>query len=141
MVCSNLAFSGEISYKRKHTLYGHRDFTAQIMSAVSRVQVSREVEAARFERWANHSLTDDQARSFVFELFGRGVIPHRLFSTVYKELNESRFDDFAGGFTVWTLFNRLTTCLRERATTRAADHAIETQAVIRSIESSLVKGV
>ena len=134
-VCSNLAFSGEISYKRKHTLNGLSDFSGQVVNAISKIQAYREVEAARFQRWANHSLTSDQVGAFVLELFGRGLLPQRLFGEVYSELSDSRYDDFAGGFNAWTLFNRLTTVLNQRATTRAADHAIETQAVIKSIEN------
>jgi hypothetical protein len=141
MVCSNLAFSGEISYKRKHTLNGLSDFSSQVINAISKIQAYREVEAARFQRWANHSLTADQVGAFVLELFGRGLLPQRLFGEVYAELSDSRFDDFAGGFNAWTLFNRLTTVLNQRATSRAADHAIETQGVIRSIESKFFASV
>jgi hypothetical protein len=140
-VCSNLAFSGEISYKRKHTLNGLSDFSSQVVNAISKIQAYREVEAARFQRWANHSLTADQVGAFVLELFGRDLLPQRLFSEVYAELSDSRYDDFAGNFNAWTLFNRLTTVLNQRAITRAADHAIETQGVIKSIESKFFASV
>lgn len=140
-VCSNLAFSGEISYKRKHTLNGLSDFSSQVVNAISKIQAYREIEAARFERWANHSLTSDQVGAYVLELFGRGLLPQRLFGEVYAELSDSRYDDFAGTFNAWTLFNRLTTVLNSRATSRAADHAVETQGVIKSIENKFFASV
>lgn len=129
-VCSNLAFAGEISYKRKHTRNGLMDFRGQIEEAIERLPQYQAMESARFETWMNFELTSEQADALVLAMFEGGYIGLRQFKPVMEELRKPTFDDFKGKMTVWSLFNRITTALRARAGQRAIEHASETSQII-----------
>jgi hypothetical protein len=133
MVCSNLAFSGEISYKRRHTRNGLNDFRRQIEESIDRIPAFQSLETARFESWMNHELSQTQADALVLALFESGIIGLRQFKPVIDELRKPSFEDFAGRLTVWSLFNRITTGLRNRAEQRGISHASETSQIIRAM--------
>lgn len=133
VVCSNLAFSGEISYKRRHTRNGLDDFRRQIEESIDRLPAFQSMEAARFDSWMNHELIDHQADALVLALFESGIIGLRQFKPVMDELRNPSFDDFAGKITVWSLFNRITTALRKRAEQRGISHASETSQIMRAL--------
>lgn len=130
-VCSNLAFSGEISYKRRHTRNGFDDFRRQIDEAIDRLPAFRSMESARFDSWMNFELRPEQADALVLAMFEGGHIGMRMFRPVMDELRNPTFDDFSGRLTVWSLFNRITTALRKRADERALKHASETSRIMR----------
>ncbi len=133
-VCSNLAFAGEISYKRKHTRNGLDDFRRQIDDAIARLPQYQSAESARIESWMNFELTAEQADALVLALFESGTLGLRLFKSVMDELRRPSFVDFEGRMTVWNLFNRITTALRQRASQRAIEHASETSQLIRQFD-------
>ena len=133
-VCSNLAFAGEISYKRKHTRHGLSDFRGQISEAIERLPAYQSAESARIESWMNYELSTEQADALTLALFESGTIGLRQFKPVMEELRNPTFDDFAGKLTVWSLFNRITTALRTRASQRAIEHAGETSQLIRQLD-------
>lgn len=133
-VCSNLAFAGDISYKRKHTRHGLSDFRGQIESAIERLPQYQAMESQRIESWMNFELSTEQADALTLALFESGTLGLRQFKPVMEELRRPSFDDFQGKLTVWSLFNRITTALRARASQRAIEHAGETSQLIRQLD-------
>lgn len=133
-VCSNLAFAGDISYKRKHTRFGLDDFRNQVESAIERLPQYQAVESARIESWMNYELNAVQADALMLALFESGTLGLRQFRPVMDELRKPTFDDFGGKLTVWALFNRITTALRQRASQRAIEHSAETSQLIRQLD-------
>ena len=134
-VCSNLAFAGEISYKRKHTRHGLEDFRNQVESAIERLPAYQAMESQRFESWMNFELTAEQADALTLAMFESGTLGLRQFKPIMEELRKPSYDDFSGKLTVWSLFNRITTALRQRASQRAIEHAAETSQLIRQLDS------
>lgn len=133
-VCSNLAFAGDISYKRKHTRHGLDDFRGQVESAVERLPQYQAVESQRIESWMNYELNASQADALILALFESGTLGLRQFKPVMEEIRKPTFDDFNGKLTVWALFNRITTALRQRASQRAIEHSAETSQLIRQLD-------
>jgi hypothetical protein len=133
-VCSNLAFSGDIVFRRKHTRHGLSDFRGQISEAIERLPAYQSAESARIESWMNYELSTEQADALTLALFESGTIGLRQFKPVMEELRNPTFDDFAGKLTVWSLFNRITTALRTRASQRAIEHATETSQLVRQLD-------
>jgi len=136
-VCSNLAFAGEISYKRKHTRHGLSDFRQQVESAIERLPAYQAMESARIESWMNYELTPEQADALTLAMFESGTLGLRQFRPIMDELRQPTFDDFSGRLTVWSLFNRITTALRQRASQRALEHAGETSQLIRQLDQTI----
>jgi hypothetical protein len=137
LVCSNLAFAGEISFKRKHTRNGLDDFRGQVEAAIERLPQYQAMESARFQTWMEYELMAEQADALVLALFEGNYIGLRQFKPVMEELRRPTFDDFGGKMTVWSLFNRITTALRARAEQRAIEHASETSQIIRVLNSAI----
>jgi hypothetical protein len=133
-VCSNLAFAGEISYKRKHTRHGLEDFRHQVESAIERLPAYQAMESQRFQTWMDCELSPQQADALTLALFESGTLGLRQFKPVMEELRKPTFDEFAGKITVWALFNRITTAMRQRASQRAIEHATETSQLIRQLD-------
>jgi len=135
LVCSNLAFAGEISYKRKHTRQGLDDFRQQVESAIVRLPQYQAMESARFESWMSHELSTVQRDALILALIDSGVIGMRSVRAVLDELKKPTYDDFGDRITVWSTFNLITTALRNRAEERALEHSLQTSRLVEAMDT------
>ena len=82
----------------------------------------------------NFELNAVQADALILALFESGILGLRMFKSIMEELRRPSFVDFEGRLTLWNLFNRITTALRQRANHRAIEHASETSQLIRQFD-------
>ena len=132
-VCSNLAFCGEISYKRKHTKFGYSDFQNQITQAIDKLRAYQALESERINSWMNFEMSNHQSDALLLALFESGTISTRQFQQVLAEYRKPSFEDFSGKITLWNFFNRITTALRERGKDRPLSHSSETSQLINQL--------
>lgn len=129
-VCSNLAFCGEISFKRKHTKFGLTDFQNQITQAIDKLPAYQALESERINSWMNYEMSQHQSDALLLALFESGTISIRQFQHVIAEYRKPTYEDFSGKITLWNFFNRITTALRERGKDRPLSHSQETSQLI-----------
>ena len=133
-VCSNLAFAGEISYKRKHTKNGLSVFNGQIESAIKRLPQYQARESQRIESWTNKELSFVERDAFVLALIDSGIIGMRSIRGVLDELKQPTFEEFGGKPTVWSTFNLITTALRDRASERIQEYSTQSSRLISAMD-------
>lgn len=110
MVCANLAFGGEQSFGRKHTVNIMRDLPGLVMAAVSNTRAMAHNQQLRFERYQESKLGGVMADHMIVEMLRRGVINTTRVEKVVQEWDEPTFDH--GERTVWRLFNAVTETLK-----------------------------
>jgi len=133
-VCSNLAFAGDISYKRKHTRHGLSDFQYQVESAIERLPQYQSRESQRIESWMKKELSVTQRDALILALIDTGVIGLRSIRAVLDEMKKPTFEDFSGYPTVWSTFNLVTTALRGRANERIIEYSTQTSRLIQIMD-------
>lgn len=133
-VCSNLAFAGDISYKRKHTRFGLNDFRNQVESAIERLPQYQSLESQRIENWMKYELTTTQRDALILALIDIGVIGIRSIRAVLNELKQPTFEDFDGKPTIWSTFNVITTAMRQRANDRILEYSGQTSRLIQVMD-------
>ena len=133
-VCSNLAFAGEISYKRKHTRHGLSDFRGQIESAIKSLPAYQSAESARIESWQRRTLSFTQRDALILALIDTGIIGIRSIRGVLDEVKNPTFDDFRGEPTVWNTFNLITTAMRPRANIRIGEYSAQSSRLIQAMD-------
>ena len=108
-VCDNLTFSGDlIALRRKHT--AKFDLNADISRAIDRYQQHLAVLKGDVERLRSSAVSEVEAKGMVFDLFARGILPIRLFTTVdHYYFRED--GAFARG-TLWALHNACTRAVK-----------------------------
>lgn len=134
-VCDNLAFSAELLVRRKHTLHGERDFLRRINEAVAGLGSFREQEEGRIDRLKAMPLEADRADALILRAYEKGIIGHRELSKVLREWREPGYDDFKAQ-TGWSLYNAVTSALRDRAVKMPHSFAVATMRLHGLIEPS-----
>ena len=124
-VCDNLAFRSELLVRRKHTIHGERDFVRRIAEAVGQLDGFREQEAARIERLKETELTPDRADALLLRCYERGILGARDLPRAIREWREPGYDDFQAE-TAWSLFNAITSAMKERSCKNPQAHAVQT---------------
>ena len=134
-VCSNLAFAGELTYKRKHTVNGYDTFLHQLDDAISKLPQYQAVESERINSWMNYEMTPEQCNTLLLTLFEEKIIGIRNFHKVMDEFRNPQYQDFYGKTTVWNLFNRITTAMRERENNRPLAYASQASQIIQRLNN------
>jgi hypothetical protein len=111
-VCDNLAFSGEITISRKHTVFILRDMPSLIDSTVERIVGAWETQDVRIERYREARLNSRDAHDLVIKALDSGVICASRIPQVVHEWREPRHEAFRPR-TVWSWFNSVTECLKD----------------------------
>jgi hypothetical protein len=124
-VCDNLAFSGDlIALRRKHT--AKFDLNADISRAVDRYQahllaLQRTIAAIRED-----TISDDEAKSVIFEAFRFEVLPIRYFKRVAEAyFNPASDMTDVQPRTMWGLHNAFTRSVRDMAPAPAFEATTE----------------
>ncbi len=111
-ICDNLSFHSELLIRRKHTLNGERRFNLAIGEAVSQLTSFRDEEERRVNLLQQTELPDVLAESLILRAWERGVIGAHQLPHALKEWRNPSFEDFRPR-TAWSLFNAVTTVLRQ----------------------------
>ena len=133
-VCSNLAFAGDISYKRKHTRFGLDDFRNQVESAIERLPQYQALESQRIDSWMKFELSVTQRDALILALIDTGVIGIRSIRAVLNELKQPTYEDFDGKPTIWSTFNVVTTAMRQRVNERIIEYSTQTSRLIQAMD-------
>lgn len=112
-VCDNLAFRSELLVRRKHTVFGERDFVRRIAEAVGSLPSFQEQEALRIERMKGAELADDQADALILRGFERGIVGARELPRVLQQWRNPPHEEFRPR-TAWALLNAFTGAMKER---------------------------
>lgn len=130
-VCDNLAFTGEITIKRKQTRFNRRDIRPMIADAVGRVKGMRDNQNRRFEIYQGHNINTAKAGAVICEMFRRGIINPSRMGKVINEWDEPSRDH--GGRTSWRLFNAATEALKGSPVIELPTKTIKLQGLIDEV--------
>lgn len=106
-VCDNLAFSGEITFARKHTVNIVRDLPQLVSAAIGRLVDLRGWQDKRIAAYKTFELTDALAHDIIVRSLDRRVIGPMKLVDVVAEYRKPRHEEFAPR-TAWSLFNAYT---------------------------------
>lgn len=106
-VCDNLAFSGEISIARKHTIHIMDDLPGLVVGAVGKIAIAKQSQDKRIELYKEYFIDDYDVHDMVIKSVDYGIIPNQAIPAVLKEWREPSFEDFKSR-TAWSLFNAFT---------------------------------
>jgi hypothetical protein len=112
-VCDNLAFSSEIVFHRKHTVFINRDLPLMIETAVGRLADHWRTQNERIDRYKQTEVSRLQAIDMIVNAAESEVFPETKVMDVYREFMTPRHPEFKDK-TVWSLFNAVTENLKPR---------------------------
>lgn len=125
-VCDNLAFRAELMVRRKHSLNGAANFSADIATAVMGLTAFKESESARIATMAETAMPNERAESLILRAaVEHGIISLRQIPVVVREWEEPRHELFEPR-TAWSLFNAFTAGLANMQVRNPADLARRT---------------
>ena len=111
MVCSNLDFSGEVTFGRKHTRYIMRDLRGLVEKAFSKVQAMRILQDRRIEVYKERTPSDTEVHDFLIRSVDQKIMPNSYIPRVLKEYRTPQHEEFFNDGHVrtgWTLLNAYT---------------------------------
>lgn len=111
LVCSNLAFVGEIRVARKHTSFIRRDLPMLIGRAMEQLLTRWHDQDRRIERYKDCLLSDRDAHDMTIRALDQHVICGSLIPKVLAEWREPHHAAFQPR-TVWSWFNSVTENLK-----------------------------
>jgi len=111
MVCSNLDFSGEVTFGRKHTRNILRDLRGLVEMAFSKVQAMRILQDRRIEVYKERTPSDTEVHDFLIRSVDQKIMANSYIPKVLKEYRTPRHEEFFSDGRVrtgWTLLNAYT---------------------------------
>ena len=106
-VCDNLAFSGEVVLKRKHTSRILDDLPGILKQAVDRYADQVADQRRVFEQFQNTGIDDQDAYHTMVQAAHQNVIPYSRIRKVREEWHEPKHEEFKDR-TAWSLYNAFT---------------------------------
>lgn len=110
-VCDNLAFSGEVTFARKHTRFAAQDLPRLVADALGRLGSLRRSQEERIEGYQGKKLNDDKAYAAIVRATLAKVLPNAKIKEVVEQWHEPAHADFKPR-TGWSLFNAFTEVLK-----------------------------
>lgn len=111
-VCDNLAFSGEVVIKTRHTQNIMDRIPTLITRATGKLIEQRHLQDERIERYKRWEMNDLYAHDMMVRAVRDKVIAPSAISKVMHEWYQPRYADFQPR-TVWSLFNAFTEVLKQ----------------------------
>jgi len=105
--CDNLAFSGEVTMHRKHTVNVFRDLPDLIYRMLSQVSPMRERTDGEIAAMKVRELPPAHAHHLMVEAVKANVLPASRLPKVIEAWEEPKHEEFAPR-TAWSLFNAFT---------------------------------
>lgn len=133
-VCDNLAFSGAVEMRKKHTSKILEGLGELVNDTVLRVSDLFVEDAERFEVWKTRRIGREEATDFVCEVQEEGALPIRGIPIIRQLFRDGAVDGKAlpggrlGGYaafrdpTVWSLYNHFSEFAKSQRI-NALDHA------------------
>jgi hypothetical protein len=113
MVCTNLAFSGEIKFARKHTANCHSDTMLMMRKAFTQVPRFENQLQDRDEKWKNLKITNGEASTLILKSAASDIIPQNKITHVHRHWEQPEYNEFSkNGHSVYRLFNSFTSAMR-----------------------------
>jgi hypothetical protein len=106
-VCDNLAFFGEVTAQRKHTVNVFRDLPDLIYRMLSQVSSMRERTDGEIAAMKVRELSSPAAHHLMVEAIQANVLPASRLPKVIEAWEEPKHEEFAPR-TAWSLFNVFT---------------------------------
>lgn len=106
-VCDNLAFSGEITLKRKHTSGIFGDIVKKMVDTMSKLQGFFLNQERRFEIYKGFAVTDEKASKIILDAHKHGALPKTKIVDVWTEYLEPSHTEFSER-NIWSLYNAFT---------------------------------
>jgi hypothetical protein len=110
-VCDNLAFSGEIKFSRKHTIYIERDLPSLVSAAIGRLIEARGRQDERIAQYKQTELSVIESHDLFVRALDARVVPVTLLPDVIKEYRNPRHPEFQDR-TLWSFFNAFTEIIK-----------------------------
>jgi len=110
-VCDNLAFSGEVTFARKHTRFAMQDLPGLVNDALGRLGSLKRTQEARIAGYKTAALSDDQAYAAIVRATMAKVLPNAKIKDVIEQWHEPSHEEFQPR-TGWSLFNGFTEILK-----------------------------
>ncbi len=111
MICSNLAFSGEIVVARKHTRYILRDLNGLVNRAVGWLRKAWQSEDRRIQQYKQTEITDVQAHDLTIQALDGDVICGSRIPVVLREWRTPQHAEFKRR-SLWSWFNGVSESLK-----------------------------
>jgi len=106
-VCDNLAFSGEVTMNRKHTVHVFRDLPGLIYRMLSQVTVLKARTDEEIAGMKVLPVSEERAHHLMVEAVRASVLPASRLPKVIEAWEEPRHEEFRPR-TAWSLFNAFT---------------------------------
>ena len=114
-ICDNLAFSGEVTFARKHTRFAMSDLPRLVNDALGRLGSLKRSQEERIDAYKQTELTDDQAYATIVRATLANVVPNAKIKDVVGQWHEPAHPEFEPR-TGWSLFNGFTEVLKKYPT-------------------------
>jgi len=109
--CSNLAFSGEVTMHRKHTVHVFRDLPDLIYKMLSQVPKLRERQDREIQDMKAFAMGPERAHHLMVEAVKANVVPASRLPKILEAWEEPQHDEFRSR-SAWSLFNTFTEVLK-----------------------------
>ena len=130
-VCDNLAFSGEVTMHRKHTVNVFRDLPDLIYRMLSQVSSMRERTDGEIAAMKVRELPPAQAHHLMVEAVKANVLPASRLPKVIEAWEEPHHVEFAPR-TAWSLFNAFTEVQKNAAPRAQMEGSLRLSALFRN---------
>jgi len=113
MVCSNLAFTGNLGEaRRKHTLEIYRDFPQRVEEALDSLEHTVGHMTRQYETWKASRIPSTQMLDhIVMGMWREGIIGSQRLGKVMEQIDAPDHEPFKGR-TLWTVFNAVTESMK-----------------------------
>jgi len=134
-VCDNLAFTGEVTILRKHTLNVWQDLEEMMVTSIyrSRNNFNRIVEDAEGMKYAY--LSNDNAFRLLGFLYGKGVLMPRQLPVVKREWINPSFNEFSNN-SLWSFYNCCTEALKSSPPSKIMEKHIKLHDLIKHVKDA-----
>lgn len=106
-VCDNMAFSGEVTFSRKHTSNILRDLPGIANRAVAKLNDLRGFQTKRIDAYKAREISAGEVHDFVIRTIDADVLKVTRLHDVLREWRTPKHDEFAPR-NLWSLFNAYT---------------------------------
>lgn len=106
-VCDNLAFSGEVNFKHKHTTSVLQKLPMLFKQGVGKLNQLYLNQETRYEAYKVHEMEDLRAEKIVVDMYRDNLITTQEVGKIIDIYDKPTHDEYGKG-SAWTLFNATT---------------------------------
>ncbi|MEO8501810.1 MAG: DUF932 domain-containing protein [Vicinamibacteria bacterium] len=128
--CDNLAFSGEITMNRKHTMHVFRDLPDLIYRMLGGVSVMKTRIAEEIGLLQARPVTTRDAHHMMVQAVREGVLPSSQLPKVIAAWERPRYEEFHSR-TGWSLYNAFTEVLKSRSPRAQMENTLRLTSLFR----------